>query len=335
MKMFLRLLCLCALLIPLQCLAQGAAAPAAPVAPLTNAPRLVCEQSTFEFGELDESAVVEHEFVLRNAGTAPLNITSVRAACGCTVASLQDPIVQPGTQTVIKARLSLQARRGHQSKSIYVQSNDPLMPYLSLWMNGTVTVELALDPTFANFGSIAPDTNMTREVRLVSRRPGVTITNVTCDVPQFAVSVFGEPERKGQGFEIRTVPPLGSGQTRATVTVCTDHPERREQLRIAVVAFVAPEVRVLPQEIILLRSQPAPAARTIVLYPGTVRQYQVLKVENPFATAPHTIQQTAPGVYRIDITNLTPSDELQGKALRIFTDLPKMREIVVPIKVAD
>ena len=100
MKMFLRLLCLCALLIPLQCLAQGAAAPAAPVAPvapLTNAPRLVCEQPTFEFGELDESAVVEHEFVLRNAGTAPLNITSVRAACGCTVASLQDPIVQPGT----------------------------------------------------------------------------------------------------------------------------------------------------------------------------------------------------------------------------------------------
>ena len=321
----------CYLTIAVPCFAQ--VSPLAPP-PATNAPRLVCEQPSFDFGSVYEASVVEHEFVVHNAGSAPLSIANVRASCGCTVASLQDSIVAPGTQTVIRTRLSLQGRRGHQSKSITVQSNDPLCPVQTLWLNGTVTVEAALDPPYVNFGSITPETDMTREVQLQSRRPEVTVTNVTCDSPVFAVSLWDEPGRKGKGFAIRTVPPLGDGQTRATVTAFLDHPDRRE-LRITVVAFVPQEVRVLPQQIILQRGFEAPAVRTIVLYPGTVREYKVLNVENPSPAVRHSVQRVAPGSYRIDFMNLTPSEELQGKSVRILTDLAKMKEILVPIRIVD
>jgi hypothetical protein len=322
------LLCVFALAMVAPCRGQAPAQPAEPA----GGPRIVCAEPTYNFGEMDESNTVEHGYIISNAGDATLNITNVRAGCGCTVASLRDTAVSPGSQTVVTVRFSLRGRRGSQNKSVTVRSNDPLTPSLPLWFSGTSTVEIGVSPALVDFGSILPDKAATQEVHLISRWPGVVITNLSCDSTQFAVRPFDSTNRLGKGFWVSVVPPLIAGQSRATIRVSTDHP-RQPEFTVPIVAFITPEARVMPQQIIVQRSVPSAPMQTIVIFPGTVAEYRVLKVEPPLPDVEFTLRETARGTFRIDVQRLVPSADLDGKAFRIFTDLPTLKEITVPVRV--
>ena len=298
------------------------------------APRIVCDRPALDFGERDEGETVHAEFVLRNVGDAPLRIDRLRPACGCTVATLDQPLLAPGSQTVVRVDFTLRGRQGPQSKSVTVQSDDPQTPYLTLWLNGIVTRELALDPPYVNFGSLAPDAVVEREVRLVSRRPEIVITNVVSDHPRIAVAGGGVPASGARSFALTTVPPLEPGQTRATVTVLTDHPSKAA-LRVFAVAYVPPAVRVLPAEVLLQRSAAAPVARTVVLYPGAASNFQVLGIDNPLPGVQVACQPASGGSYRLDIRDLRPAPEFDGCVIRVRTDLPTRPDIEIPIRLID
>ena len=47
------------------------------------APKIVCDEPSYDFGERDNNGFVEHNYVVRNAGTLS-EIREVRASCGCT-----------------------------------------------------------------------------------------------------------------------------------------------------------------------------------------------------------------------------------------------------------
>ena len=106
----------------------------APAEEVVHAPKLVCDEPTYKFGELESSETVEHTFILRNEGDLDLEITRVKPACGCTAANLSEKIIHPGGEAQIRTRLSLRGRRGRQRKSITVESNDPKQPRLLLWI---------------------------------------------------------------------------------------------------------------------------------------------------------------------------------------------------------
>ncbi|HNR30511.1 MAG TPA: DUF1573 domain-containing protein, partial [Candidatus Hydrogenedentes bacterium] len=134
---------------------QPAPAPAinAPTpAPEGPAPKIVCPDPEFDFGEKDEDVSVEHEFVIRNEGETPLEITNVRTSCGCTAAKPKDSTVAPGSETRIAATLSLRGRQGENAKTITVMSNDPVTPNLVLTMKGVVTAPIMYEPRVLNFG---------------------------------------------------------------------------------------------------------------------------------------------------------------------------------------
>ena len=46
-------------------------------------PKLTVENKVYDFGELDNAAELEHDFVLNNAGDEPLTVTVARSSCGC------------------------------------------------------------------------------------------------------------------------------------------------------------------------------------------------------------------------------------------------------------
>ena len=89
------------------------------------APKLACDEPEYQFGELDSSETVKHNFVIRNEGDEPLKITRVRTDCGCTLARLKDKTLAPGEQTTLLSTLSLKGRHGKQRKRITLETNDP------------------------------------------------------------------------------------------------------------------------------------------------------------------------------------------------------------------
>src|SRR5690606_19161405 len=82
------------------------------------------EEETFDFGQVKETGgSVEHKFIFKNAGNAPLKIQDVRPSCGCTTPSWTKEPVLPGKEGFIVAKYDPANRPGAFTKSLTITSN--------------------------------------------------------------------------------------------------------------------------------------------------------------------------------------------------------------------
>ena len=293
--------------------------------------RLLCDQPVYDFGEAANNRSIAHEFVLRNVGETPVNIKRVASSCGCTVATASTNAIGPGQQIIINAVLDLTGRTGPQEKPIAVETDDPVTPSLNLSFKGVAVAELTVDPLFLNFGEVAEDVEAVKAVTVVSRRPGVSITNVVCESKAFAASIWKKGDSRGLGFDVRTVPPLAGASTVSKITVQTDHPTAGDA-SLQVYALVRGEVVVAPREIVIRRSAAGPLTRSVLLRAGTAKDFKVLSADLPVPGVEVDLSNQGAGSYRIDVRNLKPGPDLEGTSLKIKTDLAKNKEILIPIR---
>lgn len=95
-------------------------------------------ETAFDLGQIQEGQVVEHTFTFVNRGMDTLRINKVDASCGCTAVLASTNVVAPGGEGGIKASFNSAGRLGKAKKSVYVRSNDPVSPLVTL----TFTVEV-------------------------------------------------------------------------------------------------------------------------------------------------------------------------------------------------
>jgi len=122
-----------------------------------KAARLEISQKLWDFGFIPRGAKVTHNFLLKNVGNDTLKITNVRKSCGCTAAPLKKSVLPPNDTTELEVTFSSGAYQGLVSKAIYVESNDPIEPFIDITFNATVSVPsklLSFDPFFVKFDTI-------------------------------------------------------------------------------------------------------------------------------------------------------------------------------------
>lgn len=85
--------------------------------------RMTFTESTFEFGDVSQGEVVQHEFTFTNTGAQPLLITDARSTCGCTVPSYPKHPVAPGAEAVISVAFDTKNKSGRQSKPVTLTAN--------------------------------------------------------------------------------------------------------------------------------------------------------------------------------------------------------------------
>ena len=101
-------------------------------------PKLILQQSSFDFGDIKQGEKVSHTFVLSNGGGDLLTITDVKASCGCTAANPEDRELAPGQSTNLVVTFNSAGRMGKQSKTVRIYSNDPENPEMLLKITGNV-----------------------------------------------------------------------------------------------------------------------------------------------------------------------------------------------------
>ncbi len=141
------ILTLCAAL--LAALPQLAAA-TADAGEATGQPRAVVDEPIFDAGKVEKGGEINHDFVIRNTGDAPLRIEEVRPACGCTVADY-DETIAPGASGKVHAVLDTTDQDGGISKGLTVITNDPENPRLILTIKAVVAPVIYMRPGFARF----------------------------------------------------------------------------------------------------------------------------------------------------------------------------------------
>jgi len=132
--------------------------------------------------------------------------------------------------------------------------------------------------------------------------------------------------------QVRLRPPLPTGLVQSTVRVFTDAPSNAV-IPLAVSYLVVPPIRVLPASLELPGDATAPVTRSIWLRPGRAREFKVLSVSSSSAAIQPLLRCIGPGLYCIDLKNITVQPDLAGAQIEIVTDNPEAGTITVPVTV--
>ncbi len=88
-----------------------------------GAPVFSFQNESHDFGQIQEGAKVEHDFVFTNTGDAPLIISNAEGSCGCTVPQWPREPLAPGEEGRIHVVFDSSGKPGMQTKEVKIHAN--------------------------------------------------------------------------------------------------------------------------------------------------------------------------------------------------------------------
>ncbi|MEN6369480.1 MAG: DUF1573 domain-containing protein [Thermotogota bacterium] len=156
---------------------------------------LSADVADYNFGNVVEGTIVVHTFILSNPGTQPIEISKVRASCGCTATALSDYSLAAGESVQLEARVDTSGFSGDVVKSIYVDytAGGSETTTLTLHVAGTVLRAQAYNITVG-------DLNYLFYILIDLREPGAYATGHlmgALNIPYAELSAWIERLPKG------------------------------------------------------------------------------------------------------------------------------------------
>ena len=227
-----------------------------------------------DFDVITKGEVIVHEFEIKNEGTAPLEITDVRPACGCTIARY-DKTIAPGQIGRVKARVETDNFAGPISKSIAVFTNDNANPKIQLVVKAKIKPYIAMVPGFARYNYVQGEPSSPIYQNLWAD-DGTDVNVISAKAPYSHLKVSYreateeefDPKGEGKGkqwrFEFHLDPASPVGALRDYVEIKVDHPKQKV-LKIPVSGFVRPRQHITPADVDFgnLESTGLPLRRTL------------------------------------------------------------------------
>ncbi len=220
-------------------------------------PKARVQRPVQDVGAVEKGEQITHDFVIRNEGSATLEITEVKPSCGCTVAEYPRTI-EPGASGTIRSVVETKDFKGPIAKSVAVFTNDPDNPRIDLTVKANVKTLVEVKPGYARFVVVqGEDFAPVEQTLWAPEQPDLRVLEVDSPYPFLKVShqlvesgEGGEEGGKKKGNEWRITMSLTGdapvGPMADFVTVRTDHP-RQKQVKIPVSGFVRPTLAVVPQ----------------------------------------------------------------------------------------
>jgi len=307
-------------------------------------PKAVAVEPIGDVGNVAKGDNATHDFVIKNDGTADLQITNVQPACGCTVARY-DKLIAPGKTGTIHVVVDTATFSGPIAKSVTVYTNDPETPQVQLTVRAKIEPYIGVRPGYARYLVVHGEPQQGKIVQTLWASDGqpFDVTGVDSPLPALKVTFreAADKERntdfKGKQWRVEMAfsndeAPVGA--IAGYVTVHTTHPKQKV-VDIPVSGFVRPIIAVTP---------PVADFGPIEL---KQRIQHSLSVKN-YATEPINVTSLDNGVKGVDATlkqieagrnysvQLVVKPDLakgpfEGK-LKLHTDSPKMPVVEVEVK---
>jgi hypothetical protein len=177
----------------------GARAPTGP-APTVDAP-----ETRFAFGSVGVGAKGSHDFVIRNTGDAPLELTKGATSCTCTVSDFEESeggskdakMVPPGGSTKLNVQWRGKGNGGPFRQQASVLTNDPKRPQIAFVVEGTVVPSYKAVPEFITLPKLSTGAS-----------EQVTVTIFTFGAEQPAIDSLALTEEKTAQFYSLASTPL-------------------------------------------------------------------------------------------------------------------------------
>ncbi len=219
-------------------------------------PKAIPTEPIKDFEIVPKGEIITYDFEIKNQGTAPLEITEVRPACGCTIVDY-DKVIQPGETGKIRTSVKTDNFTGAISKSIAVFTNDPENPKLQLVVKANIKPYIAMVPGYARYNYVQGE-DVSPIYQNLWAADGVDVNVVSVKPPyshlkvNFREATEEEKDPKGKGkqwrFEFILDPNSPIGALRDYVEIRVDHP-RQKVLKIPVSGFVRPRQFITPPDV--------------------------------------------------------------------------------------
>jgi hypothetical protein len=299
---------------------------------------LACEKPVFEFGEAATGESLVHSFEIRNTGFRTVTITGVRADCGCIVANTPKQPLARGESVTITATVGLKNLRGKLRKSILVESDDPKNTHLQLIIQGMVTSNLRIRPSLVNFGKISTDSSATETVEIAmldSEQPLRITKAVSSNSNRLLVRSEQLEFDKGHRLHVTLKGPLALGRINESIRLYLDNPSESQAV-IPVTALVVGDVVVEPDKISLVVNHDKPVGWWLAVTPGKIKEFTIKGIDVPLSTiGSEIIPIDGKQGFRIRLSNILATEELNGKYLCIRTDVKGMEAIHIPFQIVN
>ena len=105
---------------------------------LAKSPRLQVTSRTIDFGTIKQNESVTREISVVNSGKSPLELRALVGNCSCLTAEAAETTLKTGDSTTLKISFNPQDRKGTQTKSVTVYSNDPQNPVQRITVSAVV-----------------------------------------------------------------------------------------------------------------------------------------------------------------------------------------------------
>ena len=99
---------------------------------------LADERFIWDFGRVKEGYIGEHEFVLKNDTGKTVNITNVKASCGCTASTIEKTVLKPSDVTSVAVKFNSKGYKGEIKQYVYVHTDNPDNPIIRLIIKAEV-----------------------------------------------------------------------------------------------------------------------------------------------------------------------------------------------------
>lgn len=86
-------------------------------------PVMTFDHDMWDFGNMTEGEVVEHDYTFKNTGGRPLLISDVQATCGCTIPEWPREPIRPGQEGKIKIQFNSAGKSENIDKHVTIFSN--------------------------------------------------------------------------------------------------------------------------------------------------------------------------------------------------------------------
>jgi hypothetical protein len=234
--------------------AASAASAGSAGASAATQPKAVAVAPIKDVGSVAKGDKVTHDFEIRNDGNAALEITDVKPACGCTVASY-DRTIPPGKTGKVHVVVDTANFTGPVAKGVTVFTNDAANPQVELTVRAKIEPYIAVKPGFARYTIVKDEAKEGTIVQTLYAPDGSPMDIVKVDSPwpylavSFREAQEGErlPDVKVKQWRVETK--LSSdapvGPLAGYVIVHTNH-AKQKLVEIPVSGFVRPVLAVTP-----------------------------------------------------------------------------------------
>ncbi len=304
-------------------------------------PKLEIPEMTFDAGDVVKGVAIEHEFILNNKGTGPLQILRVQPTCGCTVTKYDNPI-EAGKSGKIFASVKTEGFSGPISKTINVQTNDAELGTFALTIKANVKTLLSVKPQDRlSLGLVYVGSDIEKEFDITSEdgQP-FDVTQITGSDEKIMYNLIPAPDKKSAKFKVTIPADYPVGPIQSNFTLKTTHP-KVETLNISLFGTMREPLSVFPQRVtfnglsldfIKNNKESAELTKVVTVRFETDASLEVTKVKSTLPYIDVTSEETQPKQAFSIKVHLNPEKVKSGPFEGAIIIITNKKTITVPVK---